>query len=319
MPTPSSSMSGLAFDRAAPLRVQLRHDLPRPEPREGEVLVRVTHTTINGHEFELAQHPLLRLLAALGVAPGRVRTGLEFAGVVASQGADFGLGDRVMGYVDLMRGWRAHAGWLAIPEAYLAQAPTQVSPAQAAALPMSALTALVALREVAQVQPGQRVLIVGASGGVGVLAVQIARLLGAVPTAVATAQHHARLLSLGAAEAIDYRHTPVEALRGAYAAVLDFSNTLRWRQVRHLLESDGHFVPADPYANLLDIVLRRAVRWLMVDKGDSAKLAEIAAWVDAGQLQVEVSAELPLHDWAQAVERSHERGHLGRTVLAMTA
>lgn len=313
----NTTMRGLALDLDAHTHVRMRDDLTFPSPKAGEVRVRVTHSTINGHEFALARDPLLRVLAWLRRAPGEVRTGLEFAGIVDTDGLEFKAGDAVMGYVDMIAGWRPHAEYVAIPEAYLAPAPAGMPLAQASTLPMSGLTALVALREVARVQPGQRVLIVGASGGVGVMAVQIARILGAEVTALASSRHHASLAKLGAARCVDYRETPISALQGSFDAILDFSSTLRLAELTHLLTPEAVFIPADPIRNLGDVLRSRRARWLMVDKGDGPRLRELGAWVEAGELVSVVSETFAFGDWEQAVARSHERGRLGRTVLEL--
>jgi NADPH:quinone reductase-like Zn-dependent oxidoreductase len=309
-------MRGLALDRAATHHVRLRDDLARPEPGPGEVLVRVSHATVNGHEFELATHPLTRLLAWVKRAPGLVRTGLEFAGTVESDGGTFHRGDAVMGYVDMVAGWRPHAEFVAIPEDYIAAVPAGVTLERASTLPMSGLTALAAVRDIAQLGPGRSMLLLGASGGVGVLALQIARKLGASTTALASARHHKTLRRLGATETVDYRETPVSALEGSFDAVVDFSATLRHADVKHLLAPAGVFVPADPIRNLGDVVFSRATRWLMVDRGDGPRLRELGQWVADGDLELMIDEVFAFSDWERAVERGHTRGRIGRTVLA---
>ncbi|MEC7525999.1 MAG: NADP-dependent oxidoreductase [Myxococcota bacterium] len=313
----TATMRGLVLDSSRGWAPTLRTDLARPTTGPGEVLVRVTHAGVFGHDFELAKRWLGRLLGRVQGARGEVRTGLDFAGVVQTGGERFREGARVMGYVDMVSGYKPHADYLAIPEAYLTHAPEGVDPAHAAALPMSAQTALVALREIAAVGPGQRVLVLGASGGVGVMAVQIARLLGAGVTAVASPPHHALLTELGAEECVDYRTTRLEAMQGPYDAVLDFSATARLSQVRHLLGPAGVFIPADPMRNLSDIVCSRRAKWLMVDRGDAALLDQIAAWAARGELRPIVSEVFDLSEWPRAVARSHERGTAGRLVLRL--
>lgn len=308
-------MRGLMFDAGVESRVRLREDLSVPSVKEGELLVRVTHSTINGYEFDMASDPLLRVMRWWAGAPGQVRTGLEFAGVVKSDGVTFKEGDRVMGYVDMIAGWRPHADYVSIPEAYVSRAPRGVSLAEASTLPMSTLTALASLRDVAGVQADHEVLILGASGGVGVMAVQIARILGAKVTAVASSRHREALERYGAQDVIDYRETSIEALRGSFDAILDFSITTRLKQVRHLLSPGGIFVPADPIRNLTDVMFSSRAGYLMVDKGDSERLSEIATWVEEGKLEAVVSEMFTLDDWQRAVSRSHERGRMGRTVL----
>lgn len=309
-------MRGLALDRRAAHHVRLRSDLARPEPRGGEVVVRVSHATVNGHEFDLAANPLTRVLAWLRRAPGEVRTGLEFAGVVETDGEAFRTGESVMGYVDMIAGWRPHAEFVAIPEAYLARVPEGVSLERASTLPMSGLTALAAVRDIARVGPGHSVLLVGATGGVGVLALQIARKLGASTTVFASSQHHAALRRLGATHAVDYREVPLSALEGPFDAVLDFSATLRVSQIGHLLAPEGVFVPADPIRNLGDVLFSRRTRWLMVDRGDGPRLRELGQWVADGDVELVLDRVFALSDWEQAVERGHTRGRMGRAVLA---
>ncbi len=313
--TTPPAMRGLVLDADAPIGVRMREDLPLPSPKRGEVRVRVAYASVTGHEFDLARSVLVRLARFLRRAPGEVQTGLEFAGIVDTDGTVFTRGERVFGYVDMLAGSKPHGEYLTIPQAYLARAPRGLPLEQAAALPMSAQTALVALREVAQVQPGHRVLVLGASGGVGVMAVQIAAILQARVTAVASARHHARLSELGAAHTEDYRDTPLSRMTGQFEVVVDFSSRAYLSQVRHLLTRDGVFIPADPLRNIVDVVRSRRAKWLMVDRGDGPKLQEIAAWVEQGRLRPMIDDVFELADWRAAVARGHERGRLGRTML----
>lgn len=314
-----NTMRGLVPDSQHPLSVRLHDAVVVPKLRRGEILVRVTHTTVNGHEFTLSQHPMVRAAAVMLRARGQIRTGLEFAGIVTSDGSQFRKGDRVMGYVEMLAGPRPHAEYVAIPEAFVAAVPNTVSMAEASTLPMSGLTALAAVRDVAALQPGQRVLITGATGGVGVQAVQLARLAGAVVTAVASSAHHEVIRSLGASHVVDYRDTPIPELDGPFDAILEFSDTLRLRDVSHLLAPEGVFVPADPLRNLVDIGWCRQARYLMVSRGETEGLAELASLVDDGRLRPVVDRTYSLSAWTDAIERGHARGRLGRTVLCFEA
>ncbi|MEO0600594.1 MAG: hypothetical protein AAF211_04105, partial [Myxococcota bacterium] len=113
--TAASTMRGLVLDPEAPHALRLRHDLPVPEPGPGEIRVRVTHSTVNGHEVELARNPLVRGLGWLRGARGEVRTGLEFSGVVDVGGELFDEGETVMGYAEVTAGPRPHADYVVIP------------------------------------------------------------------------------------------------------------------------------------------------------------------------------------------------------------
>lgn len=308
-----TTMKGIVLKDMAP---QLRDDLPIPPIRAGEVRVKILYTTVNGHEIELAANNGMRFFSKLMGARGEVQTGLEFSGIVESDGKVFSQGDKVLGYVDLANGWKPHAEYISIPEAYLAALPEAVTLEDAAAIPMSAMTALVALRDVAPISAGTSVLILGASGGVGVMAVQIAALLGAKTTAVASAKHHALLEELGADTLIDYKTTDITQTSEQYAVILDMTATYRYQQLRHLLTDDGIFIPANPFGSLVDMVLhRKSVGWLYVNKGDSKMLAELADWAAEGHLKSIIDSEFELADYQAAFEKALERGKSGRILL----
>ncbi|MEM1415001.1 MAG: NAD(P)-dependent alcohol dehydrogenase [Myxococcota bacterium] len=296
-------------------RVALRGDLLVPEPVPGSVRVRVHASSVNAHEVSLARHPLVRLARSLARVSSQVETGLEFAGVVDADGQAFHRGDRVMGYVNMVTGLKPHAEYVVLPESQLARVPPELTLAEAAALPLGAQTALVALHDVARVEAGQAVLVLGASGGVGVMAVQLAQRIGARVTAVASGAHLARLEALGADRLVDYRTTSLSELQGAFDAVLDFSNTASLAGVQHLLAPAGSFVPADPVRHLRDVLLRPAAKWLMVDRGDARRLEEIAELARTGQLQPVVDSVFALDAWRAAVARSEDRARFGRVVL----
>ncbi|MEM7801183.1 MAG: NAD(P)-dependent alcohol dehydrogenase [Chloroflexota bacterium] len=309
----SNTMKGVVLQGTVP---QLRHDLPVPPVAKGEVRVKVLYSTVNGHEIELAANRPMRLLNKLLGARGEVQTGLEFSGVVETDGEVFSKGEKVLGYVDLTKGWKPHAEYLSIPEAYLARLPDRLCPAEAAALPMSALTALVALRDIGKVRAGDSILILGASGGVGVMAVQIAKMLGAKTTAVASSAHHELLKTLGADALIDYRSDDIAQIDQRYALIFDLTTMYRYAQVRHLLTTDGVFVPANPFNSLIDMIVhRKAVRWLLVDKGDSAQIGELADWAATGQLKAVIDQKFELPHYQEAFERALARGKAGRVLI----
>ena len=309
-------MNGIVLKGLVP---QLRTDIPVPEPQAGEVLVRITHATVNGHEIELAASSVMRLLGKLMGARGEVQTGLEFTGTVQTSSSRFKKGDEVLGYVDMTKGWKPHADYVAIPEDFLALRPEGLSAIDAAAIPMSAQTALVALRDMANVQPGDRVLVVGASGGVGLMAVQIGRLLGGQVTAVANPKHHQLLLNLGAEETVNSGDQGLASLTGGYVLILDMTTMLRFKQVRHLLAERGVFLPANPLNSLWDIMFKKQVQYLWVDKGDHNKLAELTQWALSGDLKSVIDGVYPVERLGDAFARALERGKAGRVVLELGA
>jgi len=307
------TMKGIVLKESKP---QLRTDLPIPPIKAGEVRVKIIYSTVNGHEIELASNNMMQLLNKIMGARGDVKTGLEFSGIVQSDGQTFKTGDHVIGYIDLSKGWRPHAEYISIPEKYLAHLPESISFGEAAAVPMSAMTALVALRDIGNIKANDSVLILGASGGVGVMAVQIARILGANITAVASGKHHYMLQELGADTLIDYKTTDITQTNGQYDLILDMTATYQFKQLRHLLKNDGDFIPADPFNSLFDLLrYRNTVRWLLVDKGDTQMLTELAEWMVSGQLKSIIDSEFELSDYEEAFSKALSRGKPGRILL----
>src|SRR6185436_20651544 len=175
-------------------------EVPRPQPGPTEVLVRVTAAGVNPVDWKVRAGG-----GFLGEPPFTV--GWDVAGVVEGLGRGgtrFAPGDRVFGMPRFPHEAAAYADYVAAPARHFARAPASASDVEAAALPMAGLTAWQALVDTADVQPCQRVLVHAAAGGIGHLAVQIAKARGAYVIGTARAENHAFLAELGADEAIDY-------------------------------------------------------------------------------------------------------------------
>lgn len=199
-------------------------EVPRPELKPTEVMVRVLAASVNKADWHLLRgRPVpVRLMAGL-VRPKHAILGADMAGVVEQVGKDvsqFRKGDEVFG--DLSAGgFGGFAKYVAAPERLLARKPSTLSFEAAAALPMAAITALQGWRDKGKLQAGQEVLINGASGGVGSLAIQLAKALGATVTAVCSTGklHHAR--QQGADRVIDYTAEDFTRGEATYDLILD--------------------------------------------------------------------------------------------------
>src|SRR5207342_478443 len=177
-------------------------ELPRPEPGPGEVLVRQAAAGVNPVDWKVRARG-----GFLGEPPFTV--GWDVAGVV-EEGEGFEPGERVFGMPRFPGEAKAYAEYVTAPADELARIPEGLSDVEAGALPLAGLTAWQALVNTADVQPGQRVLILAAAGGVGHLAVQIAKARGAYVIGTARAAKHTFLAELGADEAVDYTSERVE-------------------------------------------------------------------------------------------------------------
>lgn len=242
-------MQACVIEEYGPPEVVQVQSEPVPQIGPGQVLVRVHATSVNTGDWRIraSDFPfgfgLLGRLA-LGVFRPRIRIlGMDFSGVVSRVGAgvkDFQVGDAVFGAAS--RG--AHAEYLAVNEsAAFLQKPLQLSHVEAAAVSFGANCALSFLRDVAKLQAGQRILIVGASGGVGVWGVQIARVLGAEVTAVCSAGNAALVRELGAQHVIDYQSESVLSKDRKYDVIFDTVGATSFAECRSSLTSTGQFIP----------------------------------------------------------------------------
>lgn len=213
-------------------------EVPRPIPSQGNVLVRVKSVSVNaGDHHMLTGRPYI-IRAAVGQ---RSIPGMDFSGIVETVGSgdvkQFAPGDCVLGTTDVACG--AFAEYVCVPAENIVRKPENVDWEAAAALPTAGSTALQALRTGRKVAEGDRVLINGASGGVGSFAVQLAKSMGAHVTGVCSTPNVELVRSLGADEVVDYRKESVDAGPGAYDKIIDAVGRPGWRQ---LLSPSGSVV-----------------------------------------------------------------------------
>lgn len=296
--------------------------VPRPAPLPTEVLVRVHAAGVNPLDWRTRAGLPTPAAAALGAPPHIL--GWDVSGVVEETGAGeflFAPGDEVFGLLWLPRPAGAYAEFVTAPSRQFARKPAAIGHDHAAGIPLAGLTAWQALTDIARLQPGQRILIHAAGGGVGHLAVQLAKHLGAHVTATASSAKHEWLRRLGAAEVIDHRVTAFEQVVQGIDVVLDLvgmvqpDTALRSLQV---LRRGGLFIGIAPgrpdgFADrAADAGVRVAPEPLVEPDGHG--LAELARLVDAGELTVHLDRVFPL-DQAWQAHAWAERGATGKTVL----
>lgn len=237
-------------------------EIPTPEPRDDEVLLRVAATPVTAGDARIRAGrfpPGFGLLARLGIGlrgPRRAVLGAVCSGTVERVGrrvTELSPGDAVVGMTGARMG--AHAEYAAIGAARLASKPAGISHARAAAALFGGATALHFLRDRANVQPGQRVLVNGASGSVGSAAVQLARHLGADVSAVTSGRNRELVSTIGASTVIDYAATPIAQLRGDYDVVFDAVGNITRADGPRLLARGGALVLA--VAGLADMLRAR--------------------------------------------------------------
>jgi NADPH:quinone reductase-like Zn-dependent oxidoreductase len=283
-------------------------EVERPEPRPTEVLVRVAAAGVNPVDWKTRARG-----GFLGDPPFTV--GWDVAGVVEAVGRGvtrFAPGDRVFGMPRFPGEAAAYAEYATAPSRQLARIPDGLSDVEAAALPLAGLTAWQALVETAGVGPGRRVVVLGAAGGVGHLAVQVAKARGAHVVGSASAAKHPFLAELGADEAVDYTREAVEERVRDADVLLDLVGGDEAGRALAALRDGGLAIVVSSVAGV-DAIRERAggrirVAGILVEP-DRAGLEALAALVTSGELRPRVAQTFPLAEAA----RAHELGETGRT------
>lgn len=294
----------------------------RPSCSPTGVIIRCLAGGLNPKDALLRKNHFPRVLAR---EPLPRVSGLDIAGEVVEIGAKVqGLkpGDRVFGMTNQFCGG-VHAEFAALEQNELAIIPEQLGLIDAAAMPLAAQTALQALRDLCQLQAGQTVLIVGASGGVGHFAVQIAKALGAEVHAVCSARNAKFVTELGADVVHDYVQTPAPQTPGEFDAVFDAFGSLSAAAFSAQLGKTGIFVSTIPkLVTLKDEALARIGlnkrSRLAIVQSKTKDLQQLCTWVETGQLKVQVEKVYPVAEAAAAHQQLETKRTRGKLVLTFS-
>jgi NADPH:quinone reductase-like Zn-dependent oxidoreductase len=286
-------MRAIMAQRAGGPDVLEEVELDRPEPGPVEILVKVHAAGVNPTDWKARARG-----ATLG-RPGPFVPGYDVSGVVEAVGPGvrmYAPGDEVFGMPLFPTPPGAYAEYVVAPPRHFARKPAGLDHVTAAGLPLAGLTAWQSLVDFADVRAEQRVLIHAAAGGVGHLAVQIAKARGAHVIGTAGAAKHDFLTGLGADELIDYRTTDFTTATGDLDVVLDTIGGDYRARSRPLLRPGGTYIALTPGDDFLLV------------EPDHAGLLALVDLVEKGQLTVAIDSVFPLRDAAKA----HERGETGR-------
>lgn len=316
-----AAMQGLVYDRYGSADVLQIRRVRIPAPGRGEILVRVRAAALNPKDV-LVRKGRFRLLSGPRF-PKQV--GCDWAGEVARTGPgvlSYTVGDRVFG---ALSGWSGRRGslaqYLVARTAECARMPAALSFEEAAAIPLAAQTALQALRDLARVRAGDHVGINGASGGVGVFAIQIAKALGASVTSVSSARNLDFCRRLGADEALDYAAEDPFSGSRSYRVVLDAFGNRRFEQVRASLGPGGVFVTTVPSWRIVVDALRTIVGYprarLVAVRSRAADLDVLAQLVDAGRLRAVIDRVVDFDAVVDAIRFLESRRARGKVVVRM--
>jgi NADPH:quinone reductase-like Zn-dependent oxidoreductase len=330
LPAGVTPMKAAVYRCYGPPEVVKVEDVAKPAPADDEVLVKVHAAAVNPLDWHTMRGEpyLMRLSSGFG-RPKETRLGVDFAGTVEAVGKDvtrFKPGDPVFG---------ARNGALA--EYVVVKASRNVLPKperltfeQAGSVGVAAITALQALRDKAQVKAGQKVLINGASGGVGTFAVQIAKALGAEVTGVCSTRNVERVKSIGADHVIDYKQRDYIEGDDRYDVVIDTVGNHSFRQVARVLQPDGHYVVVgavsdnrwlggliQPLVAMLQSPFVKPKFVFFIAEMKPEDLAYLAGLLESGRITPVIDRTYPLAEAADAIaylEEGHARGKVVVTV-----
>ncbi len=294
-------------------------EVEKPTPKDNEILIRVRAASVNPHDVHsLRGKPyILRIQTGLR-KPKNTRLGVDVAGQVEAVGrnvTEFQPGDEVFG---VRAG--SFAEYVCTQGKALALKPAHLTFEQAAAVPVAGLTALQALRDKGQIQPGQKVLINGAAGGVGTFAVQIAKALGAEVTAVCSTRNVEMVQALGADQVIDYTQENFTQSGQTYDLLLDAVGNHSLSACRRVVQATGAYVMvAGPPTHLLKaVILSRFARQRLVffiatnNREDLVFLKEL---IEAGKVTPVIDRRYTLREVPEAIRYLGEGHARGKVVI----
>lgn len=263
-------MKAVVFESYGPPDVLKIKEIEKPDAPEDGVLVRVRASSVNIAEwYAMTGLPLARIGGGF-IKPKDTRLGVDFAGVVEAVGknvSDFKPGDEVFGGRT-----GAYAEYVTVKKA-IALKPSNVTFEEAASVPTAAITALQGLRDYGKIQPGQKVLIHGASGGVGSFAIQIAKAFGGEVTAVCSTQNVEQARSLGADHVVDYTQEDFTRSGKRYDLLFNVNGGRAWSEYKRVLKPHAIFVlaggPRTPLVGPVSLMIKIKIAML----GASQKFA----------------------------------------------
>ena len=303
-------------------------EIEKPVPKENEVLIKIQAASITfGDLAAMKGEPFIARLS-LGLKEPKIKTpGKDVAGVVEAVGANvkqFKPGDEVFG--DLSEcGWGAYAEYVSVPENALVQKPANITFEAAAAVPESGVVALQGLQDIGENQSGQKVLIYGASGGIGTFAVQIAKSFGAEVTGVCSTRNLELVRSLGADHVIDYTKEDFTQNGQQYDLILATAGYRSIFDYKRALAPGGHYVATGGDMKqifqpmLLGPLVSSGGRKMssLAMKPDSEDLTYVKELIEAGKVVPVIDKCYPLSELPEALRYYGEGRSRGKVVVRM--
>lgn len=295
-------------------------DVEKPQIESDRMLVRVYATSVNPIDWKIRKG----MLKVLTGSKFPIILGFDVSGEVVEVGSrvtSFKPGDSIYARLDRATGG-AYAEYAAVSEKVAAPKPTNMSHEAAAAVPLAGMTALQALRDKGKLEVGQKVLINGASGGVGTFAVQIAKALGAAVTAVCSTPNLELVKSLGADRVIDYTQHDFTKDAVKYDIVFDVVGNRSLSECKNVLQPKGIYITTQPFPgkffqSFLTSLLPGQKCQVILQRSNSADLIYLKEQIEAGKIRSVIDRTYPLSETAAAHAYSETERAVGKVVISI--
>ena len=323
-------MKAIVYHKSGSANVLKLEEIEKPVPNDDEVLIKVRAASVNPLDCHLLKHPMLRRVMAALSKVKITRPGRDVAGEVEAIGRNvtkFKTGDEVFGACS-----GTFAEYACARDSALAIKPQNLSFEQAASSPVAGLTALQALRDKGQIQPGQKVLINGAAGGVGTFAVQIAKSFGAEVTGVCSTRNVEMVRSIGADKVIDYSREDFTSNGQDYDVIFDLVANHSFAERRRVLTPRGIYIGAGMLGRS-ESIIGLLVSWItdsilalfvsqkfpsFMAKLNQKDLTAIGALMEEGKVTPVIDRRYRLSEAPEAVSYVAERHARGKVIVSDT-
>lgn len=318
----SEQIKAIVINQYGSAEVLQYQDIPKPQIKSDQMLVKVHAASVNPVDWKMRK-------GMLKIVTGNkfpIALGFDVSGEVVevgSQVTQFKPGDLIFACLDQTTGG-SYAEYAAVSEKVACLKPQNITHEQAAAVPLAAITALQALRDKGQIKAGHRVLINGASGGVGTFAVQIAKAQGAEVTAVCSAKNAELVKSLGADRIIDYTKQDFTKEADKYDIVFDAVANRSFWECQNVLQPNGVYIttapsPAQLVPSLLTQILPGKKSKIILLKSNSKDLAYLKDLIESNKLRPIIARTYPLSQLAAAHTESEKGRVVGKLVITVSS
>jgi len=319
-------MKAIIYEKYGPPDVLKLKEVEKPTPKDNEVLIKVHAASLNYADWAFVRGKpfLVRLMGAGLLKPKNTILGSDIAGrieAVARNVKRFQSGDEVFGDISEC-GWGGFAEYVSVPENVLALKPASTTFEEAAAVPQAATVALQGLRDKGQIQPGQKVLINGASGGIGTFAVQIAKSFGAELTGVCSTRNLNMVRSIGADQVIDYTQEDFTQNEQQYDLILDIVANRSISDYTRALSPKGNYVavafnPGTLFLGSLISMTGSKKVGSLLHRSNQKDLVFMKELLEAGKVVSIIDRRYPLSEVAEAIRHYGEGHSRGKVVITL--